>query len=91
MDQTRGAETTDAQGRRRQLTTFGKITLAALLALVMLFVFQQVVIFKAFFHRSESFRRRSPCSSRVSWSPAGAGRRRSARSGVVYWSSVASR
>jgi len=39
----------DAQRRRRPLTTFGKITLAALVALVVLFVFQQVAIFKAFF------------------------------------------
>jgi len=39
MDQTRDAETMDAQRRRRPLTTFGKITLAALVALVVLFVF----------------------------------------------------
>jgi hypothetical protein len=49
MDQTRDVEAMDVQRQRRPLTTFGKITLAALLALVVLFVFQQVAIFKAFF------------------------------------------
>lgn len=49
MNQTTDAETTDVQRRRRPLTMLGKITLAALVALTLLFVFQQVVIFKAFF------------------------------------------
>ncbi len=49
MNQTMEAETMDARRQRKPLTTLGKITLAALVALSLLFVFQQVVIFKTFF------------------------------------------
>lgn len=44
MDQMTDAETMNAQRRRRPLTMLGKVTLAALFALTLLFVFQQVMI-----------------------------------------------